>query len=314
MSVAEGGMGAEWTGAEREPLASDASARSYERLRRPGGRSAILMRDASPGGIAAFVRAAGVLCGHGPSIPDIHARDDARGLLVLEDFGDVPLARLMRDAPDRTPDLVACAVDAIADLQAARVPNWALPFARHPLTPVQPAADHYAAAAPPLWPEIEAELARLRRRHADGAAVIVHRDYHAENLMWLPDRDATARIGVLDFQDMLAGPPAYDLVSLLQDARRDLPGDLERRMIDRFTERTGRAPDAFAAQYAVIGAHRHLRLLGVLARLGRQPGKDRYLAFLPRVWRQLVQALAHPELGRLRALVAGALAPPDMDP
>ena len=147
--------------------------------------------------------------------------------------------------------------------------------------------------------------------HAAEMSALVLRDYHAENLIWLPGRNGTARVGLLDFQDAARGHPVYDLVSLLKDARRDLAPGLEARMIDRFLDRSGMAPDAFHAAYATLGAQRNLRILGGFARLSMHYGKPSYVDLIPRVWRHLQDSLAHPALATLAKVVNEDLPPPD---
>jgi hypothetical protein len=143
--------------------------------------------------------------------------------------------------------------------------------------------------------------------------VLALRDFHAENLVWLPDRAGVARVGLLDFQDAEAGHPAYDLVSLLKDARRDLAPGLEQEMIDRFLSRTGCDPERFAAAYAALGAQRNLRILGVFARLSMHFGKPHYVDLIPRVWAHLTASLRHPALAPLARRVADDLPEPTPD-
>ena len=132
---------------------------------------------------------------------------------------------------------------------------------------------------------------------------MVLRDYHAENLVWLPERPGVKNVGLLDFQDAISGHPAYDLVSLLQDARRDVRPELARTILQKFTETTHTDTKEFARAYAVLGALRNLRILGFFARLSVHFGKPRYVDMIPRVWRHLIDNLAHPDLVDLRDIV-----------
>ena len=143
--------------------------------------------------------------------------------------------------------------------------------------------------------------------------MLILRDFHAENLLWLPGRDGLARVGLLDFQLGQMGQPGYDLVSLLQDARRDVMPGTEATMIARFAAATGADPDRFAAHYAVLGAQRALRILGVFSRLALVLGKPGYLPLIPRVWEQLQRNLAHPALVELKAICDKLLPPPTDD-
>jgi len=174
--------------------------------------------------------------------------------------------------------------------QALLVADWYVP---------EPGASWRAA----LQLAIEAHL----RRILPADPVLVLRDFHAENLIWLNSRQGLRRAGLLDFQDATAGPRGYDLVSLLEDARRTVPPDLVRAMIDRFLSATGLDPQEFGATLAALGAQRSLRILGVFARLSRRDGKPRYVDMIPRVRRHLAAALAHPELAGLRDIVEASL-------
>jgi len=296
-----------WGAADRRHLAGDASDRRYERLRL-GAATAVLM-DNPPGGAddpLAFVSMARHLRGLGLAAPRILAEDLSQGLLLLEDLGDDLYARLLTSDPDREVELYAPAVDVLLHLQTA-VPPPGLPnlTAADWATAAGFALDWYAFAATGTAPdgaEFHAALTAALTTHADGPRVLILRDYHAENLLWLPGRAGLTRVGLLDFQLGQLGQPGYDLVSLLQDARRDVRPGTEAAMIARFASATGTDPAAFAAQYATLGAQRALRILGVFARLCLVAGKPQYLRLIPRVWGQLQQNLAHPTLADLRAI------------
>jgi aminoglycoside/choline kinase family phosphotransferase len=154
-----------------------------------------------------------------------------------------------------------------------------------------------------------AALEDVMATHADGPRVMILRDYHAENLLWLPDREGIARVGVLDFQLAQMGQPGYDLVSLLQDARRDVSPETEAAMIRRFKDSMG-ADAGFDAAYAVLGAQRALRILGIFTRLCRVSGKPGYLRLIPRVWDQLQRNLTHPATAPLARLCRELLPEP----
>lgn len=298
-----------WDDAARQPLAGDASARRYERLARDGER-AVLMDVPPLSGLVVgpflavdhWLRAAGL------SAPEIRAADEGRGLVLLEDLGDDLFARLAAADPAREPGLYAEAVDLLATMQdlpppsgAWEPPPYDLAFllreARLMLEWYLPAATG-AATAPDLLAEFEA-LAEAALAPVAVQRVAVYRDFHAENLLWLPGRAGLARVGLLDFQDMLTGHPAYDLVSLLSDARRDVPPDLAAAMEARYLARTGAEPEAFAAAARTLSAQRNMKIVGLFTRLCRRDGKPRYLDLLPRVWRLLAADLAHPALAPL---------------
>ncbi len=302
-----------WADAVRAPLAGDASARRYERLDRAGAR-AILM-DVPPGSglrIEPFLAVDAWLRAGGFSAPEVRAADADAGLALLEDLGDDLYARLCAD-PAREAPLYAAAVDVLAELQRRPPPsgNWTPPpydraFLMREVGLVPewylPAATG-SAPAPALVAEYDALCAAALAPVADVRAAPVLRDYHAENLLWLPERAGPARVGILDFQDMLVGHPAYDLVSLLADARRDVPEALRAAMTRRYLDRSGAEPDPFLRAAATLSAQRNLKILGLFTRLCRRDGKPRYLGYLPRVWGNLARDLAHPDLAPLAAFV-----------
>ena len=148
-----------------------------------------------------------------------------------------------------------------------------------------------------LWADIFAQLAKM-------PPAWVLRDYHSPNLLWLPEREGIARVGVIDFQDAMRGPAAYDLVSLLQDARVDVAPELEAQLFDHYCAgvgaRGGFDRDAFAFAYAALGAQRNTKIVGIFARLAKRDGKPGYLRHIPRLWRYLERDLAHPQLAALK--------------
>lgn len=304
-----------WGAAERRHLAGDASDRRYERLRL-GAATAVLM-DNAPGGAddpVAFSSMARHLRGLGLSAPAILAEDLARGLLLLEDLGDDVFARLLLASPDLEAELYAAAVDVLVQIQAVKPPKG-LPdlFASDWADAAGFALKWYAFAATGSVPEatvFTAALTAALSAHADGQRVLILRDYHAENLIWLPGRNATARVGLLDFQLGQLGQPGYDLVSLLQDARRDVRPETEAAMMARFATAAAIDLTRFKTQYAVLGAQRALRILGVFVRLAIVAGKPQYLQLIPRVWGQLERNLSHPALADLQAICAKVLPAP----
>lgn len=310
-------QGCGWGEARRTHLAGDASDRRYERLRL--GAATAVMMDNPPGGAddpAAFVAMAAHLRSLGLSAPEVRAADVAAGFLLLEDLGDDLYARLLCADPAREGDLYPPAVDVLCRLQSAPVPpglpdlsaaDWA--------QAADLALDPYARALTGQAPDATAfrqALTAALVAHADGPRVLILRDYHAENLLWLPGRAGLGRVGLLDFQLGQSGQPGYDLVSLLQDARRDVAPETEAAMTARFTSATGADPDRFAAHYATLGAQRALRIIGIFTRLALTGGKPGYLPLIPRVWGHLQRNLAHPALADLRAVCARVL--PDPSP
>lgn len=317
VSLIEGFLAsAGWAGAARAALAGDASARRYERLAF-GDRRAVLM-DAPPDrgeDTARFAQVGRWLRAHGYSAPEMFAEDHARGLLLLEDLGDALVARLVAADPGREAEIYAAATDFLADLHRHPPPDFAPRLdgaALGDLTAIL--AEWYlpgiGAQRTPASDAIPARVAALHDRLTDGRVVLSLRDFHSENLLWLPERRGHARLGLLDFQDAVAAHPAYDLVSLLQDARRDVPVAGEQAMIARYTGSRGFDHDRFAAIYALLGAQRALRIVGVFARLSRRDGKTGYLSLVPRVWAALERNLAHPALAELASAVHEGLPTP----
>lgn len=310
--------GVGWGLADRHHLAGDASDRRYERLRL-GAATAVLM-DNPPGGAddpAAFSAIDRHLRTLDLSAPAILAEDLPRGLLLLEDLGDGLYARLLSADPDREAELYAPAVDVLLHLQAAPPPPGLTNLSAEDWAKAASfALDWYAFAATGMKPDgqaFHAALTAALTAHADGPRVLILRDYHAENLLWLPGRSGMARVGLLDFQLGQLGQPGYDLVSLLQDARRDVAAATEAAMVARFAAATGADPVTFAAHYATLGAQRALRILGVFARLCLVAGKPQYLPLIPRVWGQLQQNLSHPALAGLRTVCDAVLPVPTPD-
>jgi len=307
-----------WAGSAVTPLAGDASNRRYLRLRKPGGDRAVLM-DAPPGtgeDVRPFLRVARHLAALGFSPPRILAEEADAGLLLLEDLGDALFARVLEEHPAQEPALYAAATDLLASLHAHPPPRDLPAYDPSLMTRLAGLAfDWYAAGIAGSGTDEEKQaltgvLEPLLAQHTNHAQVLVQRDYHAENLIWLPDRAGAARVGLLDFQDAMAGPPGYDLVSLLQDARRDVSPATEQAMLARYIAVTGRDDAAFRAAYHLLGAQRNLRILGVFARLCLRDGKPHYIDLIPRVWALLQRDLDHPRLAPLRAPLARALPQP----
>ena len=295
-----------WGDATRAPLAGDASNRRYERLSR-GEDPAVLM-DAPPEkgeDTRPFTRIARHLSAMGLSAPEILAEDAEQGFLLLEDLGDGLYARLMEADPTCEEALYIEAVEALIALHAQPAPAWAPDYGPKTMTQVAGLAwDWYAKGITGRTDGRDDALAELGTRLDATASdpVLVLRDYHAENLLWLPDRNGIARVGQLDFQDAGAGHRAYDLVSLAEDARRDVDPDLAARLIDHYAQRTDQDVERFRTAAATCAAQRNLRILGVFARLSLHFGKPGYIDLIPRVWGLLQRDLEHPSLARVRTL------------
>lgn len=291
-------------------LPGDASARHYYRLT---GQGLLLMQDQPDAvDLRNFVTVSRYLTALGLSAPRIHALDQAVGLALIEDFGQQTFTRLLAEGQAEAP-LYELAVAALVHLHTQNPPrrpalpgynaqplleelemftDWYVPYCAPQLD-----ASAFKVAFLTLWRKAFAKIAQRQE-------VLVLRDYHVDNLMVLPGRHGVARCGLLDFQDAVFGVAAYDLVSLTQDARRDLEVGLEERLISFYLARRPELePTAFMADYWLLAAHRHTKILGNFERLSKRDGKHQYLAFIPRVQRQLVRALAQAGLAEISALM-----------
>ena len=293
-----------WEGAEIRPLAGDASFRRYFRVHKEG-ETAVLM-DAPPEheDIGPFLSIAGHLLDRGFLPPRPLAINRETGLLLLEDFGDERVGPVLMREPSREREIYESAVDTLAKLAAEPAPEDIPPYDEQAMTREVALLPEWYAPALSLEVDQEGYHSAWRQSWQDVLAeverrpVLVLRDYHADNLMVLPGR---RELGLLDFQDALAGHPAYDLVSLLQDARRDVSPLLEEAMIERYVGAAGvEDTERFRAHYEVLGAQRNTKILGIFTRLWKRDGKSHYLPLQPRVWGYLERNLAHPALAPVR--------------
>jgi tRNA threonylcarbamoyl adenosine modification protein YjeE len=322
--------------AERKRMQGDASTRIYERVR-SNSSSAILMnaprrtdgppvRNGKPYSAIAhlaedvtpFVAMADALRAQGFSAPEIYAADLQHGFLLLEDFGSETFVAGQPPAP--IAPRYAEALDLLVTLHAKTLPATLPVRGAAPYTLPRFDLDAFLIEAELLldWyvphrglAADEASRAEFRKLWQDalqpalnGPQTWVLRDFHSPNLIWLPNRQGLSRVGLLDFQDALIGPAAYDVASLLQDARVDVPDTLENELLARYIQKrteqdAGFDADAFAAIYAVMVAQRSTKILGIFARLDKRDGKPQYLRHMPRVWRYLKGALDHPALAPL---------------
>ncbi len=334
-----------WAEAKLSPLPGDASTRRYFRVALDD-RNAMLMDQpqtaetpAAPANATAqqrhalgynavarlagadcarFVAVANFLRAQGLSAPDIYADDPEHGFVLIEDLGDALYADVLTQGAGER-DLYAAAAEVLAKLHAERAPaflptdkplhdydetallaetdlmtQWYLPVALKRTANEGEIAEHRG-----LWRDV---LSRAR----DSSSVFVHRDYHAQNLLWLPDRSGIARVGLIDFQDAVAGTRAYDLISLIEDARRDVAPEIAAATTKHYLETMraqgmGLDEERFRAEMAVMAAQRNAKIAGIFARLYKRDAKPRYLSYLPRVWGYLNRDLQHPALAPLEA-------------
>lgn len=308
----------EFAEAELYPLAGDASARRYVRAVL-GDRSAMIMDTPAEGeNFPAFVAVAEYLYKSGYSAPEILARDMRAGFLLLEDFGEESFTRILTKQTDDETSLYNTAIDLLAQWHNSPANNS--PVGNLPSLPFYNAELYLREVSLfPDWflPKIlgEKKATDLRGEYMNiwrdilqsfplGTGVFVHRDFHADNLMWLPERTGTKRVGLLDFQDAVLGDFAYDMVSLLEDARRDVPSELADYMIAQYLQKTGTNEVRFYTAYDILGAQRNSKIIGIFVRLAVRDGKDAYLRFLPRVWAYLERDLKNPLLKDLREWLA----------
>ncbi|MEM7058650.1 MAG: phosphotransferase [Pseudomonadota bacterium] len=318
-----------WENAAVRPLAGDASNRRYLRLAK-AGKIAVLM-DAPPvtgEDCRPFIAMTEWLRASGLSAPEVLAIDLDQGFLVLEDLGDNLFVRRLADTPTDETEIYSVAIRVLARLadlppppsigsdpdkvvlppyniaalmrEAALLTEWWIPTATGEEVPEDLIAEYTAIVTNTMAPVSNAR------------EVVVLRDYHAENLLWLPDRQDLRRVGLLDYQDALSGHPAYDLVSLLEDARRDTSAALREAMIALYLDmRPDLNPEEFRLAYAILGAQRNMKIVGIFARLAKRDGKAGYLNLIPRVWDHLQRDLAHQALAPLAAWLRDHVPVPD---
>jgi N-acetylmuramate 1-kinase len=287
-----------WDDAALDAVPGDASFRRYFRLKKSEGQRAILMHAPPPHeDPRPFLDVTDYLRQNDFRAPEIYSADAAQGLILLEDFGDRRMREHLDSHPNDEDGIYRTAIDTLVRLEKAPVANIAPYDEAVYLRETGLLAEWYLPAMglsadtseyDAMWAEA---LASLR----DAPAVTVLRDYHAENIMLLDD-DAQ---GLIDYQDALIGHPAYDLVSILQDARRDVSPELEAAMLQHYAA-TAKPDYDLSLHYALLGAQRNTKIIGIFTRLWKRDGKDRYLDFLPRMWRLLERDLAHPGLVSLK--------------
>jgi len=303
--LASAGLGS----AQRIALPSDASFRHYERIKN-GEKNFILMNAPPPKeDVRPFVRIAVFLEKNGFSTPHIFSEDTENGFLLLEDFGSALYTAILdgnhttsledeiyRRAADvlvalhkiTPPDFPAAYDNALLLREVKLFTEWYLPYAEIELS--EKAKTEYEEILLTLFPYLKKQK-----------PVLVLRDYHADNLIYLSEREGYKKVGLLDFQDAVIGSPAYDLVSLLEDARRDVPPALREKILDYYLSlNLDTDAENFRACYSILGAQRNLKIIGIFTRLAVRDGKKRYLYFLPRVWKHLENDFQHPVLAPLK--------------
>ena len=303
-----------WHGAVRAMLAGDASFRRYERV--TFGNTIAVLMDAPPPweDVRPFMAVTKLLASCDVTVPNIIAADEEAGFLLLEDLGDSSFTRLLNAEPAREVELYTAATDALITMRRASagqalahaVPRydmavylreaglfaeWFLPQI-HGIETARRLRTQYLA----IWSDILTQL--TPEQHT-----ITHRDYHADNLFWLEGRSDYHAVGMIDYQDALWGDGAYDLASLLEDARRDVRAETVAQCYAHYVHTMGEGETRFAARYAVIAAQRNAKIIGIFARLCVRDGKAHYLDYLPRVWGHFLNDIKHPLLTPLKDFV-----------
>jgi tRNA threonylcarbamoyl adenosine modification protein YjeE len=332
--------------AARERMPGDASTRSYARLIRDDGTSILMNSPRRPDGpaiydgksysaavhlaedVKPFVAIDNGLRAHGFSAPAIRHADLNSGFLITEDFGSAGIVE--GDPPRPIAECYEAATDMLAELHRKALPETAPLEQGSYQIPVYDTDTWLVEISLMLeWylPDRGAEVSQQRRdefvamwrtlleKQAAAPRTWVMRDFHSPNIIWLGDRTGILRVGIIDFQDAVLGPAAYDLVSLLQDARLDVAEQLELTLLTRYIKARRAAdgqfdPASFAELYAIMSAQRNTRLLGTFARLNRRDGKPQYLRHQPRIWTYLNRSLAHPALAAFREWYAANVPPP----
>lgn len=295
----------DWRGASLAPVAGDASARRYYRLERDGRTAIFMDASAIPACVRPFVELSTHLRRLGFSAPEVYAADGEKGCAIIEDFGDVTFTRLLEDGHDEE-GLYALATEvlrALHQMPAAAPAGWR---EYHPQQMLADIELYLEWVKPGLSAAAQAQfrerwLRILPRAHQVPQTLLL-RDYHVANLMWLPQRTGVQQAGLIDFQDAYRGPVTYDLMSLLEDARREVSPTLREKMLGRYLEAfPGLERGVFADSLAILAAQRHTRVLAIFARLAAREGKPDYQQrHSPRVRRRLKEALAQPVLAPVR--------------
>jgi len=296
------------------PLTADASARRYYRLPKMDAMPALLLMDSPPDSepLAPYLAVADMLRAAGLSAPAVIAADQTSGLALIEDWGDQTYARVLADAPSREQELYELAVDSLVKLHRSQ--NMHIQLPRHDGPAMSAELTIFTDWYPPVknWPAadkqhfLDISCAAFEPLFTVDMVPMLA-DFHRDNLMWLAHRQGVQRCGLLDFQDAMWGHPLYDLMSLVEDARRDMDARLSRYLVVRYR---AAMPDVlpvdFDQHWALLAYQRHMRILGVFLRLRDAYQKPGYMQFLPRVARQASAALSHPALADVRQLLQDA--------
>jgi aminoglycoside/choline kinase family phosphotransferase len=309
-----------WKNAQRHPLAGDASMRRYERLFDPKSDKTFIFMDAPPEkgeDVRPFLKVAAYLSANGLSTPNIYEGDIENGFLIMEDLGHDMYDVVCNASASLEPELYAAAVEALVAVAQAPLLEGAQDYQPQML-------DHSLAcvkwyAEPILGSDLSPEKQTLAEALSPLIAslgdrkITILRDFHAQNLLWLPNRTAPKNVGLLDFQDATLGHPAYDLISLTTDARRNVSPEIKALCFEKFAGHLDLNRSDFSRDAAICSVVRNLRILMVFARMSLHFSRPHYVDFIPRVWGYLMTDLAHPDLSELSMIVKVILPAPTPD-
>ena len=296
-----------WDDAKTEKITSDASNRKYTRLFKKQNTSILMDSDPTTNeSIENFIYFTNQLRKQKFSAPKIYGQDICNGLLLLEDLGSDSFANILKSKPHLENHIYQEAINQLIEIRKNKIPRLTRKYDLKIL--LQEAVLFSEWYLSPLRASYESShLLKILRVTLQETlkqdTTLVLRDYHAENLMWLPDRRNNRRVGLLDYQDALAGNPAYDIASLLKDARREVPKKLQEELIKYFLKKTNLDHAVFSRDYSILSAQRNLKIIGIFSRLSIRDNKSGYLDLIPRVWKNLQDDLEHPSLNELSEFI-----------
>ena len=304
-----------WGGAALTQIAGDLSARKFFRLRK-GAKTAVLMVCAEPNypSLAKFILIADWLRNLGLSAPEVFAADTQDSLAILQDFGDSKLTALIARDASIQKRAYGNIVDTLITIRGAKSPiGLDTPTVDDLCAATRLTDEWYPGADTQALDGVRTELAAILTQTLKAQATVSLRDFHADNIIWLPDQSPAQRAGLLDFQDAFLTHPAYDLMSLLTDARTNVPQSVRDQITRLYCERTGDDINQMRRSMAALGIQRNLRILGIFTSAAIRDAKPYHLPSLPRVYSNLMTCAAHPAMGALAFSLRDALPEPTPD-
>lgn len=298
-----------WGDSDASPVAGDLSTRSYTRLTRADGTAILMDAGHEVSSTKAFVLMTEWLRNLGLSAPEIFSAEPSLGLLLLEDFGRLSVGDLLAKG-EETADVFETCVDLLLTIRSQSNPGLSAPTAQEMAQWTLLADEYYPRADTRFLDEVRAVLANEMAQLSTCATVSL-RDFHADNLMWLPHRDGIQKLGLLDYQDAFLAHPVYDLVSLLTDARMDVSPEVRQIYIRAYAGASGDELSGLEKAFAIYSVQRNLRILGIFHRAAKDFGKRHHHSKLPRVYGYLIEAFAHPVFADMRGSIATALPSPE---